>query len=1081
MASNSLYDITLGLSIDQAQLTREIQKQDSALKKLYAEAMSHGVDAGMGFFKRGGLQKEFKKASMEIVKVQTALHALGRKERQQGLREEEKALKQRLKERRKALKDEGKERVNQMREAAKAEQAFRARMEKRHARRKQAGDAFGKGQQGFEQGMGAFIKALKSGDVGGLARSGAKVGGQARDLGSRAMRSAGKTKVGSAISKSLGPLAKTMGKTFGFLAKLGPVLGMIARIGGVFIGIVKTLIDAESLMKGFRRQLMKSGVSAMDLGVHMGGVAESVDMMSSAFANLGAGLQFQYDFGVDSKEAMAVVNAYGQAGVRVEEFMEGIKGAANQQERLRKSVEASLVYSNLLGMSANEVATKMGEMMTDMSLSLDAVRNQFAGLTQIASESTYGTKKFFSQVLQATAGISMYNVRLEETGALLKELQGALGAKDGFQMLQKLLTGLSGKGMKDRMKDTHVSKGGFQARMKDAMEAIIARANDMLRDGGKVFQANLSAAAAELNLKLDTTSGEALTKDLRAMSEKERTLLLGKMKDLAEDGKVSEKQLVQLNKYMSIVAAGKGGGTEGMASLAAAEHLLGPIYALEKNMAILAKANAMGGGPGQSKLIAEQLGIDIDTANKLQEMTRMFEGGLAALRHKGASMKEGEYSSADKARDLKKFNMYLEFNQKTGQYDVKGRDGNDIKDLGDALQANRDAIQAEIDAGKEDEQVKLAREIARATTDMTKILGGIQDGVLANIFRAVSSIFKFLFSGNEEAASEALKDNEKMLQKKEQAQQEAIREAADVVAKLTAAAKDPKLSREQRAKAVDLLEKANDTLQKRREGLANIHKQQTKLQDMAASGDLKKFAEHADTAGVWEGGTYHKQRVRGMVARKLEGDSDAQVMSNDGQTRAVTDAANSRKQQEKHLKKIAETEKPIKDSSKFLEDIKRQGEEEKSRYEQQQGLVSLATQAGLPANISPDVAAAHLRAAQSDNMGPGTEQFFRDNPDFRTNLLGLQKDGQNLITGKMRTRIANINDGIAHLTESGGQMEMRIARINPEDVVSVHKGARDPAGSGRGGGSTVVHNNFWEGKGAFNSLAAYERAKGAFA
>ena len=60
-------------------------------------------------------------------------------------------------------------------------------------------------------------------------------------------------------------------------------------------------------------------------------------------------------------------------------------------------------------------------------------------------------------------------------------------------------------------------------------------------------------------------------------------------------------------------------------------------------------------------------------------------------------------------------------------------------------------------------------------------------------------------------------------------------------------------------------------------------------------------------------------------------------------------------------------------------------------------------------------------------------------------------------------------------------MEMRIARINPEDVVSVHKGARDPAGSGRGGGSTVVHNNFWEGKGAFNSLAAYERAKGAFA
>ena len=43
--ANPLYDITLGLSIDQAQLTREIQKQDQALKKLYAEAMAHGVDA----------------------------------------------------------------------------------------------------------------------------------------------------------------------------------------------------------------------------------------------------------------------------------------------------------------------------------------------------------------------------------------------------------------------------------------------------------------------------------------------------------------------------------------------------------------------------------------------------------------------------------------------------------------------------------------------------------------------------------------------------------------------------------------------------------------------------------------------------------------------------------------------------------------------------------------------------------------------------------------------------------------------------------------------------------------------------
>jgi hypothetical protein len=116
------------------------------------------------------------------------------------------------------------------------------------------------------------------------------------------------------------------------------------------------------------------------------------------------------------------------------------------------------------------VAEDMSNMMEEYGMTLEGVKHQFSTLAAAAKESGFGTKRFFSMVLQATSGMSMYNVRLEETAALLTQLGKVLGQKEAAQALQGMGRPFAGMSVQERGKKAIV--GDMSALRLEALEAV---------------------------------------------------------------------------------------------------------------------------------------------------------------------------------------------------------------------------------------------------------------------------------------------------------------------------------------------------------------------------------------------------------------------------------------------------------------------------------------------------------------------------------------------------------------------------------------------------------------------------------
>lgn len=1115
--ANPLYDITLGLSIDQAQLTREIQKQDQALKKLYAEAMAHGVDAGMGFFKRGGLQKEFKKAGMEMHSIQTKLHQLGRKERQQGLKDEERALKERLKLRRKALKDEGRERVKQMKEAAKIEAQYREKAAKAAARRKAVGDAFGKGEKGVQGGMGDFLKALKGGDVAGLARSGGVMAGQAGQMAGAIGKKMGGTGIGKSLSKMFGPMVRMLAP----LAKMLPMIGMIA---GGFIALVKVILDAEAVTKGFRKQLIRTGGSALDFERNVQGVKRSVDDLANSFGGLGEGLSFQYEFGVNTEEALKALNALRDQGIAINDIIAGTSTLEGQQKALRKAVGKTLELSLLLGYEYTEMAQKVGEMATNLNMSLGTVGDQFSELATLAQTSGYATKKFFGQVLQLTAGQSMYNVRLGETAALLSDLQKSLGAKDGFDLLQKILGTMSGKDMKTSIKE-QVIRGNLGKEKDQALKVLESMAATMLQNPN--FKAGILGASAKSGVEVDASSPKALRDSLRKLNKEDRQKLIGAYEQNAQGNKEMMKGFSAFQDYLQAVQAGKGGGLEGRASLAAFQGKLGPSFAMMQQLGILKKARKMGGGEGRSRLLAESFGLDVKQANDLSKYIDMLEGRFKTMAADAKRLKGTEYSEEQQKQDLERYGMaYARGDDGTITGGLVGRNGQEINNIDDAIISNAEGFQKMIDPEKATEQVILARQIAASTTDMTKILGSLSEGILTNIYKSIEKIYRFIFgkstgermnlaqdrvSSFYEAKIKTREDEIAELNKQEAANQKLLKtdktmSPAEKAARLDQIAEGRARKDELRQEISGLRDK------KHKAGMAMAQIGTSGASDVfeyfqGAEGDVDKLSgavrqiaegnltlkelkeldgEQYTTNEVIETRPSYKEGVPSTYVRYDRQYAYHDFSEEDANKKVQEDSLDVQKKTEESTEKSTKNLGKIEDSSKktakALEDLNRRTFER-----------DVNQAIGQAASVGTKLAGSNTVGNLIEQINSkAAKQFFSKaagDPAEGTEGFEVKKIVQSLLRNRdlaqpirtQLTKYTGINDGIAHLQEVGGEMRMRIQRINPEDVVSVHKGhQRSGPMSGSGGGTQVVNNNFWEGKGAFNSLAAYERAKGAY-
>ena len=288
--------------------------------------------------------------------------------------------------------------------------------------------------EGFGKAAENLIGNIKSGDLGGIFKG---MGGGMKKGGKGAMN-AGKA-MGGKAGKLLGGVGKVM-------TKLGPALLVIGGVATAVIGLVKAIGAVQDKAFELNKEILNTHGAAEMAAGGFGQVAKSLrDMRKAAVDN-------QWALGAMADEQIRIVGAFGEAGVMLREMTVNIENSEQAMRDYGRATSHALAYSRLLGENSAKVATDMASYMEDLGLTIEGVATRFAEVTKHAQESGFGVKRFFSMVIQATSGMSMYNVRLSEAAALLVRIGKILGSKVGGDFLDTLGKGFVNESMQDRIK-----------------------------------------------------------------------------------------------------------------------------------------------------------------------------------------------------------------------------------------------------------------------------------------------------------------------------------------------------------------------------------------------------------------------------------------------------------------------------------------------------------------------------------------------------------------------------------------------------------------------------------------------------
>ena len=610
-------------------------------------------------------------------------------------------------------------------------------------------EAFGKASQSFGEGLHGVFSDITTGDIPSLAAKLAKVNQEA------AKKAALKGEVNTKETGK-GGFSGALG---GILTSIGPALLAIAALAAGIAAVVKILIDADAQAKEMNRALLDAGVAGGDLETKFGDIEETLDKTRKAF--VGA-FSFNRIWGTTGKDHLEILGAYQEAGFTMKELNEQMSGYADETERLQKATEAALGYSKLLGMSSKDVAGTFSTYMEELGLTLEGVQKRFSAILSVARESGFGVKRFFSMISQATSGMSLYNIRLQEAAGLLISLGKVLGEKFGAEYLNKLTAGLRGEAFDEAYRKTmmmgSVKRGGRTMALGASLGVDEAQA--MAKEFGKQlkeFQDTETPEAKSFvkalqDAGLATGTGKALedkefVKAIYNMSQKNPAAL-----------KNLNSQLLTMNAGLGrmVTTIGKAAiGEKGtMGAGAAARAYLGPGNTL------LTKAYSAFAATGKrldeiadddAEQVIAMEHLSGESAEDRRQTARILQdyagrqgtitGAQKGIRGAGTSEEKASLAKAFNDQFGKSWGVWLDAagNRFTDSFKGAGdKMGDSYDELIKATAKTKDSLD------KVPEDIALARKIAMETTDMTGILRQGVEAFLVKIYDVLQDIYHIL-------------------------------------------------------------------------------------------------------------------------------------------------------------------------------------------------------------------------------------------------------------------------------------------------------------------------------------------------
>ena len=522
------------------------------------------------------------------------------------------------------------------------------------------------------------------------------------------------------IGRILGPV----------LSKLGSVLKLIGPLLVAFGSLATVIFEADAALKALNQELFSSGAAAAELTDQFGSMEDALDNVRNAFSGLD-GFNFNRLYGITAKENAQIIGQFAAGGQVYAKLTAGITDAGKAQERLRDATETTLIYSKLFGEEAGAMTERISDYMESLGYSLESVAQSLSSVHMQAMQSGFGIKRFFTLLNQATADMSMYNVRLEEAGMLLTKLGKAVGPKAAGAQLQSLTKGFGDENIQSRIKRI-VTTPGFQDLYQKDMEASAAVfiRNLSTARGGGVVQGLL-----EETLGGPLKPGELVGK-LGAMSPDEQAMLLAEAQKSGNDDLVRS-----LSKLMKGAGGAtgtmegmvKGMGTLGMgaklvALMTQGQEFLGntPLYKMSM-MQLAAFENATGISGEQLEVLKE---VSLRTQGSFLKLQKLVNEGVVVEPNSDMDKMLAEQYGAT-IRNGKILQAQL--------VDGKVAVGNEIQNANDLLIMDakmQDAIKAGVDQDK-----LLAQQMSNKVTEISKILEQGVEAILLRIAGAVDNIW----------------------------------------------------------------------------------------------------------------------------------------------------------------------------------------------------------------------------------------------------------------------------------------------------------------------------------------------------
>jgi hypothetical protein len=612
----------------------------------------------------------------------------------------------------------------------------------------QAGEKFG------EEIRGAFDD-IASKDIGRIFKNlPTKLGGAFQKAGTGLMKKAPE-----------GSLLSTLG---GFLSKAGPALMAIGALAGGILAIGKIFLDADAHMKELNKGMLENGALANDLVDRYGFLSKNLTSIGKHFASATA---LNRRWVTTSKEHMEILAGYVEANVNIAELTAGLTTATEQMIRLEQATTGAVAYARLFGVSYKEMAKNFGEYMTNLGLTLQGVQERFTAIGLAARDSGFSTKRFMGMLLQATSGMSMYNVRIEETAALLVDLARVLGEKMGGDLLQNLTQGLRGESTQDLVK--RVKTTGVKRTLGIEQEAATYNTQDFLRKVGAYEGEHNTTQITEALVKAGVTGGtpEEIAKSLGTMPQEMANKLAAGLTSLNPGLAGSfrgarEASFSYMGGLKGAVAGARGMGPGGtlLLELSKAQAVIG------KRLDQITPAELM------KRMAAEGVsGKQGEEFYKLQAVGQEYQGRVAKLQEVAAQMAELEKraqeatSEEDKAAFLaEKAKVQEDFNNGMGKqwrvfldesgnwFREQGGERIDIEKTFQSLVLSAGEELARITQKDVSTDLALAQEIAENTYSVSDILQNTVGAHLSSIFNTVSNIFNWLMGNGEKEMTEQL-------------------------------------------------------------------------------------------------------------------------------------------------------------------------------------------------------------------------------------------------------------------------------------------------------------------------------------